>query len=240
MTLGITNVDRQDIGDAERIVADVTFDSSYPWKGEPVTAKDLGFRVGALLFSVKAVSQNGKRRLTFLPGGRDTSLVDRGNLRVHGDPGPDFLLNRAGLQIGTGNAAQVRNGNAISKVVGGAIAEVAASETAFTATTHDIAADAGKIQERAYLLSVQAGGTIVITPGAIADENLAEPGAVPASEAPMGTVLIKVAAGATPFDATSDLLTASHLTVTFEDWDEEVIPGTDISGLTMRVVAEGR
>lgn len=90
-----------------------------------------------------------------------------------------------------------------------------AAGTAFTATTHDIAADAEAVQEAIYVLSVASGGAITITKGATADEGEAEAPATPANEVKIGEVLIQVAAGATSFDATTDALNEAHLTVTY-------------------------
>ncbi|KKN16088.1 hypothetical protein LCGC14_0979430 [marine sediment metagenome] len=247
MALAVTVVDRQDIGDAERIIADITFDSSYPWNGESITAADFGFRVGGKLFSV-APSTKGKFRLESISDPALSSRVsrdDRRNLIIReAEPNrQDFFLGTPLLAIGTSSAAEIKRTNPIRSIAGATAIvglELAAGEDAFTATTHDIAADADTPQERWYLLSSIDGAAVVVTPGTIADEGVAVPPAIPSDAAPIGLVKIVVAAGATPFNATTDLLSASHLTVTFEDLDQQVYQADDLSALTMRVVAEGR
>lgn len=236
MALSIAIKSKRDYDKGQEIIADVTFDNAYPWRGELLKATDLRFRSGLELNDVRIQPVDG-RAIQFVP---DPTLKDRGKLRVMGEPGDDFLLNRPGLAIGTVSAAEVKISNPFTKVVGGAIAEVAAAEVGFTATTHDITADATKVQEAIYLLSVDVAGTVSITKGATADEDAAVPPALPAGQAPVGYVLIKVAAGATDFDATTDDLDAAHLTTTFFDADGEALQGADLSDLTVRVIASGR
>ncbi|HYD82731.1 MAG TPA: hypothetical protein VEA63_01740, partial [Opitutus sp.] len=89
---------------------------------------------------------------------------------------------------------------------------------AFTATTHDIAANASTVQERVYLYSLNAAGDVTVTPGVVATGagNAAFP-ATPAGQTPFGALRLAVAAGATPFDATTDELDEAHLTDTYYD-----------------------
>lgn len=89
---------------------------------------------------------------------------------------------------------------------------------AFTATTHDIAADTGAVQEAVYVFSTDSSGTITVTQGTVVDGsgNAAYP-TTPAGETCFGAVRIAVAAGSTDFNATSDDLDAGHLTVTYFD-----------------------
>ena len=238
MAVSVSVVDRQDVGNRERIIADVTFDNSYPWGGEPLTAAGLGFRVGSKIFSVLA-QPKGRFRGQFIP---HPTLEHRGNLVVRetAPPRQDLMLTAPGLAIGTSSKAAVKIANIQTYVVGGAVVELAAGETAFTATTHDITASASKVQEAYYLLSTVDGVNIVITKGSTADEDAAVPPAIPSNAIPIGLVKIKVAAGATDFDATTDELDESHLTVTFEDIDEQVYQATNLATLVMRVIAEGR
>ena len=246
MALSVEVVDRQDIGDAERIVADITFDSSYPWNGEPITAKDLGFRVGGKLFNVGPATK-GKFRLESISDPALSTRVTRGDRRNliirQAEPrAQDYMVGTPLVVIGTVSAAEIKITNPVRFVVGAALSvlELAAAEHAFTATTDDIAASATVARERWYLLSSTDGAAVVVTPGTIADEGAAVPPAIPADAAPIGLVKIVVALGATPFNATTDLLSATHLTVTFEDIDQQVYQGDDLSTLVMRVVAEGR
>lgn len=235
MSLTISTVRKSDVDNGQRIVADVTFDSSYPWGGEAITAQDLGFRIGSALDLIQSAPVD-RYLFEFLP---DASYPHQGKLRVLNRLGDDFVLNRPGLAIGSVSKAEVLVGNAITYSVAGVLAELASAEHAFTATTHDITADASKIQEAIYLLSV-AGGTLTITKGTTADEDEAVPPSLPAGEALVGYVKIQVEAGTTDFDATSDDLDASHLTVTYHDANLEVLEATDLSAITARIVAHGR
>ena len=201
-----TKVSQQDRGDGEVIVADVTFSASYSQGGEQLTAGDLGFRCGVKLDSVNAAPVGG-RAFQFV---HDAAAQDRGKLKILDPQGAeDFLLNRPGLAIGTVDAAEVKISNPITYSIAGVLAELAAAEHAFTATTHDIAADPALVQEALFLLSA-AAGTVTITKGVTANENAAVPPALPAGEALVGYVKIKVAAGgstSTRPPTTSTLLT---------------------------------
>lgn len=232
----VTKVSSQDVGDGEVVHANITLSNSYTRGGEALTGRALGLKVGARVDSV-LVAPVGGRAFEWVP---DASLPHQGKLKVLGEPGDDFLLNRPSLALGTVSAAEIKNELPFTKSVGGALAEVAAGETAFTATTHDIAADADLIQEAVYLVSVQAGGTVIVTKGVTAGEGLAVPPALPAGEGLVGYVTGQVAAGATDFDATTDDLDAAHLTFTFEDANQEALEGADLSGLTVRATIEGR
>lgn len=242
--VSVSAVKKADIGNGQLIVADVTFDSTYAFGGEELTASTLGFRVGSELRAVSILrSEHGISTIetecvayAWVPNSSDGS---KGNLRAFTFKQQDTILTSPRLGIGTSNAAQVRNSAAYTYVVGGSIAEDAASETAFTATTHDITADASTAQEAWYTLTV-ASGTITITKGTTADTGSATPADPVANEAVVGFIKIVVAAGATDFDATTDELGESHLTVTYYDYDDEVLQGTDLSGTTVRVMAFGR
>lgn len=91
-------------------------------------------------------------------------------------------------------------------------------EVAFTATTHDIAANASSVQEACYLVTVDDAGTFAIVMGDIATGagNALVP-ATPEGVAAVGYARIAVDAGSTIFNATTDDLDASHLTVTYVD-----------------------
>lgn len=244
MALTISKVKADDFGMAQRIVADITFDNSYPVGGEAITAKDLGFRVGSELRSVKAERDIGDRILQFIP---DATLKDRGLLKVVNKALKNAVLSDAGLRIKGGSASPLaQNENAVVFLIDGVYKSKAQADIAFTATTHDIAADAGAVQEAVYAVSLQGDGTITVTMGEIASGagNAVAPQA-PEGEALVGYIRVAVDAGATDFDASSDDLDASHLTVTFEDRafasvEPEVEAATDLSAVTFRVVAEGR
>lgn len=133
----------------------------------------------------------------------------------------DLLLNvatsAAGLAEGTGSKKKIKIGSTFTFLVDGVPAQKAGAEVDFTATTHDIAPDAGAAQERYYLLSIVAAGTVTVTAGVQGAAGAGTRPATPAGGTPFGMVKITVAAGATPFDATGDDLDAAHLTVVYMD-----------------------
>jgi hypothetical protein len=94
----------------------------------------------------------------------------------------------------------------------------AATEVAFTATTHDIADPDADGREAYYLLSVAAGSTTcTITKGTTAALGAGAVPATPAGHLAVGYV--KVAHDGTAiFDASTDLLSATHLVDTYVDY----------------------
>lgn len=137
------------------------------------------------------------------------------------------VLGNPGLAIGTSSKKKVKVVTATPYVLNGALGTVSSStEVAFTATTMDIPANAGAVQEAVYLLTVNTGGTPTLTMGAIASGagNAVIPD-VPTGHVLLGYVRIAVDAGSTPFDATSDDLDAAHLTVTYTN--AAIVPDND-------------
>lgn len=118
-----------------------------------------------------------------------------------------------GLAIGTSSAAKVKTVLGVIQVLGVPIASPSA-ETAFTATTHDVTGGSSN----SFLLSVAADGTtFTLTMGTEAVG--AVPGAVgtaPSDEAVLGKVIISSAAAG--FNATTTLLSAEDLTVTYTSY----------------------
>jgi len=130
----------------------------------------------------------------------------------------NVCLTSPGLVIGTGSAAKIKITNTVTFLPKGIFKSKATAEAAFTATTHDITADSATVQEACYLVSLSAAGTPTITMGAIASGagNSIIP-STPAGETAIGYLRLAVAAGSTDFDASSDLLSAGHLTDTYYD-----------------------
>lgn len=129
------------------------------------------------------------------------------------------------LAIGSGSAALVKistgaGGSSstaynIFMIEGVQYAAPASQEIAFTATTDDIVADAATAQEKTYLVMLNSSGTGSILGGdqaAIGKSVAPEP---PATKCVVGKVVLSVAAGTTNFDASTDLLSASHITDTY-------------------------
>ncbi len=143
-------------------------------------------------------------------------------------------LSPAGLVIGSSDASTIKITNTVVFLNKGVFKSKSTAETAFTATTHDITALAGSIQEAVYLVSLQADGTGIITKGTTATGagNAVIPD-TPAGETAVGYLRLAVAAGSTDFDATSDDLSAGHLTDTYVDYSslggEELITANGIT-----------
>lgn len=124
-------------------------------------------------------------------------------------------LSNPGIAVGT-TTSQVKITNTTVFLNNGVFKSKSTADTAFTATTHDIAANASLVQEAVYLVCLDASGTVTLNMGAIASGAAAAllP-AVPAAKTPIGYVRVAVAAGSTPFTAGTDLLGAGHLTTTY-------------------------
>lgn len=128
----------------------------------------------------------------------------------------DYCRSTPSLQIGTSSKKAVRNNAAFTFNINGMPYSKAAAETAFTATTHDVADGYTRI----FTVQISAAGTITFSPGTAvltANASTAEGGAVTADNAKIGEV--KIAADGAIFNATTDDLDASHLTVTYTNWD---------------------
>lgn len=130
----------------------------------------------------------------------------------------NVCLSDGGLAIGSVSKKEVLIANTVIFLVKGVFYAKTTAEIAFTATTHDITAVAGSIQEAVYLYSVNAAGTVTVTKGTTATGagNAAIP-STPAGTTAFGYLRIAVAAGATDFNATTDDLDAAHLTDTYVD-----------------------
>ena len=131
----------------------------------------------------------------------------------------NMCMSSAGLAIGTTADEKVKVVNLCHYQVGGEMKSIAANtEVAFTATTDDITADADTAQERKYLL-VSDGTTPSLVAGVQANEGSAEDPveSLISGKAVIGRITIVVDAGSTDFDATTNALSAGHLTVTYEN-----------------------
>jgi hypothetical protein len=126
-------------------------------------------------------------------------------------------LTSPALKIGTSSKKAVRNNSAFSFTDDGVTETKAAAETAFTATTHDVASD----KEAIFVLSIATGGTITITKGDDAEIGQAVAPDTPTGEAKIGEV--KIATSGDTFDATTDDLDATWLTVTYTNWDYDSV-----------------
>jgi hypothetical protein len=111
----------------------------------------------------------------------------------------DHLLSSAALAIGSSSKAKVKIVNTFYYIIDGVLYSKTSAEVAFTATSHDVAED----KFAAFVLSIDAAGTVTITKSADA-ATLAEivlP-AVPADEVVVGMVIINPT-GTGAFDAST-------------------------------------
>lgn len=128
----------------------------------------------------------------------------------------NFALADPGLCIGSSDTKKVKIANTVKFLSDGVFKSKSTAEVAFTATTHDIEADADTVQEAVYLVTLAADGTPTLTMGAIASGagNALLPER-PATGTVIGYLRLAVVAGSTDFDASSDALSAGHLTDTY-------------------------
>lgn len=244
MTVSVAIREANDYGNAREVIADLTLDSSYLSGGEPVTAAMFGMRVG-ILNSITAEPKAGLD-VRYIPTNKRTGVlkVIRSGLAAAS------TYATPGLQIGTTSNKEVRVNSTATYKADGEWKSKAAAEVGFTATTHDIAANASLVREAVYVVSVlPSDGSLALTMGTISSgAGTAQDPATPIGRVRLGSVRIAVAAGATPFDATTDALNAGHLTVTYRSGDapagqeneSEVSSAADLDGITLRVTARGR
>ena len=127
-----------------------------------------------------------------------------------------YVLNNPALKIGSSDAEKVKFEDVeISR--NGVLEKIDSDEIAFTATTHDIAADSTKEVEAIFTVYIDADGDGKLEMGEIADATKAVAPVTPEGGLKLGEVKIKVDQGSDDFDATSDLLSAGHLTVTYSN-----------------------
>lgn len=124
------------------------------------------------------------------------------------------VIARPVLAEGTSAPTKLKH-SGFDYVKNGVYGTVDGGEVELSAGDHDIANDESKAQEATYLVSFD-GSDVVITRGAIADEDSAAPD-LPSGHGRVGTFKIVVAAGSTPFTAETDDLDDTHTTPTFAD-----------------------
>lgn len=126
--------------------------------------------------------------------------------------GDEVLTSATTLSIGTSSKKKIKT-SAVTGWINGVYFAANAAETAFTATSHDIAD--GKWSS--YKLSIIANGTITITKAAADYATralaIAAVPATPAAEVNLGYVVIYTTGAI--FDASSNDLDATHLTVEY-------------------------
>lgn len=128
-------------------------------------------------------------------------------------------LSDPGLAIGTSSNAKVKISSNTNYLFAGEFKVASAQEVAFTATSHDIPADDTLVKEAMYLVCLDASGNGSLHMGDIAvGAGQAKLPEIPAAKTPIGAVRIAVAAGATPFDASTDALSEAQLTDTYYNY----------------------
>lgn len=130
----------------------------------------------------------------------------------------------AGLAIGT-VASQVKIANTVPFTVNHEWGSRTTIDTAFTDVLHDIPASASEVREAVYLVTVDAALVVRLIMGAIAGgSGKATVPDAPVGQTAVGYVRVAVAAGATPFNASTDLLSAAHLTDTYVNLASDPVP----------------
>jgi hypothetical protein len=124
-------------------------------------------------------------------------LVDAVSLMM-----PGALRSAPALKTGTTSNLTWRS-EAFTFLARGQALAKAAAETAFTATTHDIAAS----KQAWYALSIQAGGTLVITKAADQDPGVQVYPIAPDNEVIVGYLRLQTGSGGI-FDATTHAVVA--------------------------------
>lgn len=143
---------------------------------------------------------------------------------------PGVVLTAPATKTGTTSAKAWRN-EAFTYATRGLIESKAAAETAFTATTHDVAAS----KEAWFVLSIAAGGTLTITKAA--DQTI---GTVVLPSGPDNQVVVaylQIVTGTTGFDATTDDLAVAGTIITSLTFTDA--PAVAAAGLTAAKVANG-
>lgn len=234
MSLTVNVVERHDVGKGEIVIADVTFDSSYPTGGEALTPGTLKMRCGTVVH-VQAQEAGGRQ-----------FAYDRSAQKLKA-LGKTLVLTKAGLQIGTGSKAKVRvNTATVQYLIDGKSYSLSAGEVAFTAVTHDIADGS----EAVFLVTANAAGTLALTKGASAVG--AGNAVIPWSSQPNGQAVlghVRIVTVGAAFVAGTDLLDDAEITDTYTDvaYGEadgpalaEVPNTTNLALVTTRIMAFGR
>lgn len=136
----------------------------------------------------------------------------------------------SGITLGSSSKAKLRTTNTVNYLINGVPYSVTTgtlSEVAFTATTHDIIADANAAQERRYLLCVDSSGVGSIVAGKQSAAGAANWPLRPDNKAVLGGVILQIAAGSNDFDATTDELDEAHITDTYYGWIGAFLPALD-------------
>lgn len=130
----------------------------------------------------------------------------------------------AGLTIGSTSKKEIRQNTAVDWMLNGVKqSQKAAAEVGFTATTHDISPNASTVQERCYTVYLTSAGALAILAGPQATGSgnaKIQITGIPYNSVILGYLRLEVAAGSTPFDATTNDLDAAHLTDTYVNFAE--------------------
>jgi hypothetical protein len=132
--------------------------------------------------------------------------MDDADLRLRDDMNRLNSGNPPGLVIGSGATTAVKIANTTKYTSSGVPKSKTTAEVAFTATTHDIIANATSVQERLYVILLNASGTPTIVAGVqstgVGTALLPERSTIADGLCPIGTVRIAINAG-TPGSGTN-------------------------------------
>lgn len=121
----------------------------------------------------------------------------------------DMSLSAAGLTLGSGDPKKLKITNTVVYINAGLFKSKSTAEVAFTATTHDIADGSSAF----FVVSLDGSGTVTLTKGA--DDAALSTITVPAGETVIG--YFTLAANSAIFNATTDDLSAGHITDVYTD-----------------------
>jgi hypothetical protein len=175
---------------------------------------------------------NADDLVTALKEEHNKVITDLATLRTVLGLQAGYLTSAPGIAIGSVSKKEILTA-AFTVVQNGEARTVASAETAFTATTHDIADPDANPREAYYTLSLKNDDTITITKDADAAEDAAVKGPGVLGELVIGHVKIQHN-GTAIFDATTDDLDAAHLTVTYEDAQD--LGASDLTAATIATV----
>lgn len=225
MALGVTLTDlggKQHTAPVMTLVLALALDTSYPTGGyafdpQALAQTHAGVDKAPNILNVQINPKNGYI-FEYVPSTKKIKVLVDSSSATNKSVMQNMALSAAGLTIGSSSKKTVKIANTVTYLAAGVFKSKTTAEKAFTATTHDITANALSVQEAVYVVSLQADGTVTLTKGTTTTGagNAPIPDG-PANETVIGYLRLAVEAGAVDFDASTDELDESHLTDTYTD-----------------------